>query len=41
VEISYATGVHEAALFATGVILFLLIMLVNSSAHALMKARSS
>lgn len=38
VEISYATGVHESALFATGVVLFLLIMLVNVSARGLMKA---
>jgi phosphate transport system permease protein len=38
VEISYATGVHESALFATGVVLFLLIMLVNTSARGLLKA---
>ncbi len=38
VEISYATGVHESALFATGVVLFILIMLVNSSARTLIKA---
>lgn len=37
VEISYATGVHESALFATGVVLFILIMLVNSSARFLMR----
>lgn len=37
VEISYATGVHESALFATGVVLFILIMLVNSSAGFLLK----
>ena len=37
VEISYATGVHESALFATGVVLFVLIMLVNSSARFLLK----
>ncbi len=37
VEISYATGVHESALFATGVVLFVLIMLVNSSAGFLLK----
>ncbi len=36
VEISYATGVHESALFATGVVLFVLIMLVNSSARFLL-----
>jgi phosphate transport system permease protein len=38
VEISYATGVHESALFATGVVLFILIMLVNSSARTLLSA---
>ncbi len=37
VEISYATGIHESALFATGVVLFILIMIVNSSARFLMK----
>jgi len=36
VEINYATGLHENALFATGVILFLLIMIVNSSARYLL-----
>lgn len=39
VEIKYATGLHEDALFATGVILFLLIMLVNSSARLLIQRR--
>lgn len=38
VEISYATGVHESALFATGVVLFVLIMIVNTSARGLLKA---
>ncbi len=38
VEISYATGVHESALFATGVVLFILIMIVNTSARGLLKA---
>jgi phosphate transport system permease protein len=32
VEISYATGIHESALFATGVILFAFIILLNSIA---------
>lgn len=35
VEISYATGVHESGLFATGVVLFAMIMLVNSGARAI------
>ena len=39
VEIGYATGVHESALFATGVILFMLIMLVNIVARMLMRER--
>jgi phosphate transport system permease protein len=40
VEINYATGLHESALFATGVVLFLLIILVNSSAHFLLRERT-
>ena len=35
VEIKYATGLHEDALFATGVVLFVLITLVNGSARLL------
>ncbi len=38
VEINYATGLHESALFATGVVLFLLIMIVNTTARGLIKA---
>lgn len=38
VEINYATGLHESALFATGVVLFLLIMIVNTTARGLLKA---
>lgn len=41
VEINYATGVHESALFATGLVLFVFIMLVNSSAHLLVRRRST
>ncbi len=41
VEISYATGVHESTLFATGVILFVLIMLVNISAQFIMRERQT
>lgn len=37
VEITYATGLHEDALFATGVVLFVLIVLVNGSARALIQ----
>lgn len=32
VEISYATGVHESALFATGIVLFIFILALNSIA---------
>ena len=32
VEIAYATGIHESALFATGVVLFIFIMVLNSIA---------
>ncbi len=39
VEISYATGLHESALFATGVVLFVLIMLVNSSARLFLREK--
>ncbi len=37
VEISYATGVHESALFATGIVLFLFIVLLNSIATISLK----
>jgi len=37
VEINYATGLHESAIFATGAVLFVLIMIVNSAAHLLMR----
>jgi phosphate transport system permease protein len=30
VEIMYATGIHENALFATGIVLFVLILIINS-----------
>lgn len=39
VEIGYATGVHESALFATGVVLFVLIMLINSAARLVIKQK--
>jgi phosphate transport system permease protein len=39
VEISYATGLHESALFATGVVLFVLIMIVNSAATLFLRRR--
>jgi phosphate transport system permease protein len=36
-EINYATGTHESALFATGVVLFLFILLLNSAATIFLK----
>lgn len=40
VEISYATGVHESALFATGVVLFGLIMIVNATARWIIRGQN-
>jgi len=40
VEINYATGVHRSALFATGVVLFVMIMLTNSLVRLLLRGRS-
>jgi len=40
VEIAYATGLHESAIFATGVMLFVLIVFVNSLARLLMRGRA-
>jgi len=37
VEISYATGLHESALFATGIVLFVFIVLLNSIAILALK----
>jgi len=39
-EMGYATGLHRQALFATGVVLFLIIMLLNATAMAVMKQRA-
>ncbi|HDQ73073.1 MAG TPA: phosphate ABC transporter permease subunit PstC [Chloroflexi bacterium] len=41
VEIAYATGLHESAIFATGVVLFVLIIIVNSSARLLMRGEAT
>jgi phosphate ABC transporter permease protein PstC len=38
-EMGYATGLHRQALFATGVVLFAVIMILNSAASALVKNR--
>jgi phosphate transport system permease protein len=39
VEIAYATGLQEDAIFATGVVLFLMIMAVNTIARLMMRER--
>ena len=39
VEINYAAGAHRSALFFTGVLLFLMIMLVNSTARFFMRSK--
>jgi len=39
VEIAYATGLQEDAIFATGVVLFLMIMAVNTLARLVMRER--
>ena len=38
-EMGYATGLHRQALFATGVVLFLFIMILNTVAGSLVKKR--
>ena len=39
-EMGYATGLHRQALFATGVVLFVIIMLLNAAAMAAMRKRA-
>jgi ABC-type phosphate transport system permease subunit len=39
-EMGYATGMHRQALFATGIVLFLVIMALNGAAGAALKKRS-
>lgn len=41
VEINYAAGAHRSALFFTGVLLFLMILLINTLARYLMRERLS
>ncbi len=40
VEINYATGLHEDALFATGIVLFIFILALNSLASVFFKRRA-
>jgi len=39
VEINYAAGVHRSALFFTGVLLFVLLLIINRLAHFLMREK--
>ncbi len=39
VEINYAAGVHRSALFFTGILLFLLLLIINRLAHFIMRER--
>ena len=36
-EMSYATPTHQQALFAIGIVLFIIIMILNGSAQLIMK----
>ena len=39
-EMGYATGMHRQALFATGIVLFVFIVILNSAASAAIKSRT-
>jgi phosphate ABC transporter permease protein PstC len=39
-EMGYATGMHRQALFATGIVLFIVIMILNGMAGSILKKRS-
>jgi len=39
IEMSYATGEHQQALFATGIVLFVIIMILNASAQYITRKR--
>jgi phosphate transport system permease protein len=41
IEMSAATGLHRQALFATGVVLFVVIMILNSLAMAAMRRKGT
>jgi phosphate transport system permease protein len=36
----YATGMHRQALFATGIVLFIVIMILNGMAGSILKKRA-
>jgi phosphate transport system permease protein len=39
-EMSYASGIHREALFATGVVLFVIIMILNFALHAVLNKKA-
>jgi ABC-type phosphate transport system permease subunit len=39
-EMGYATGLHRQALFATGIVLFIVIVILNGIATAALKRRT-
>jgi phosphate transport system permease protein len=39
IEMGYASGEHQQALFATGIVLFVMIMLINSVAQYIVRKR--
>ncbi|MCL2718144.1 MAG: phosphate ABC transporter permease subunit PstC [Lachnospiraceae bacterium] len=40
IEMGYATGVHQEALFATGIVLFIVIMILNATAQYITRKKS-
>ncbi|MCL2254431.1 MAG: phosphate ABC transporter permease subunit PstC [Lachnospiraceae bacterium] len=40
IEMGYATGIHQEALFATGIILFVVIMILNATAQYITRKKS-
>jgi len=41
IEMGYASGLHQQALFATGIVLFIIIMILNSSAQYITRKKGS
>ena len=41
IEMGYASGEHREALFATGIVLFIIIMLLNTAAQSIVKRKKS
>ena len=39
IEMGYATGIHREALFATGIVLFIIIMIMNAAAQYIIRRR--